>query len=320
MIEGKIFRKLGLATIGVIYLLILVGGIVRATGSGMGCPDWPKCFGMWVPPTSIEQLPANFQTLFGAKLKGEVEFNVTKTWVEYLNRLLGVLSGFFVFGSLIASFSYFKKDKWVTIWSFIAFIGIGFQGWLGSKVVSTELKPVMVSIHMMVAILIVFVLIYAVARSYKGHLEIGFIKESGKLKYLILIAIVLTLSQILLGTQMREAIDKVSKLLGEVQRPLWIENTGQVFITHRTFSWIVLAFNAYLFWLINRNVSKGSIIQTFSKATIAIVVFEIVLGVVLAYAAMLKYAQPLHLTGAVLIAGLQFCNLILVQRKDSIKD
>ena len=80
--------------------LILAGGIVRATGSGMGCPDWPKCFGRWIPPTEFSQLPSNYREIYGAKLKGEVEFNAVKTWIEYANRLLGVLVGFFVFGTI----------------------------------------------------------------------------------------------------------------------------------------------------------------------------------------------------------------------------
>src|SRR5438874_9910638 len=105
------FRRLALLTVIVIYLLILAGGIVRGTGSGMGCPDWPKCFGRWVPPTQVSQLPPNYQKIYGAKLKGEVEFNAVKTWIEYVNRLLGVLSGFFVFATLLASFFYLRRDK-----------------------------------------------------------------------------------------------------------------------------------------------------------------------------------------------------------------
>jgi heme a synthase len=88
-----VFRTFGIISLVSIYLLILAGGIVRSTGSGMGCPDWPKCFGRMIPPTQASELPFNYQEIYKEKLHGQVEFNPTKTWIEYLNRLLGALTG-----------------------------------------------------------------------------------------------------------------------------------------------------------------------------------------------------------------------------------
>ena len=107
------FRRISLITVIAVYFLILVGGIVRSTGSGMGCPDWPKCFGSWVPPTSGNQLPNYYQDIYLAKrveknnrfiaqleslgfhekaseikmisILIEEEFNPIKTWIEYIN-------------------------------------------------------------------------------------------------------------------------------------------------------------------------------------------------------------------------------------------
>ena len=64
---GKGLSRISLITLLAVYVLILVGGIVRSTGSGMGCPDWPKCFGNWVPPISAEELPDNYQEIYAAK-------------------------------------------------------------------------------------------------------------------------------------------------------------------------------------------------------------------------------------------------------------
>ena len=154
MFSTKNFRFWGILTVLSIYLLILVGGIVRSTGAGMGCPDWPKCFGQWIPPTQASEIPANYKDFYANARKQknikiaayldkigfselalrivndesiyiEQDFNATKTWIEYLNRLLGALIGVFVFASLLTSVAYFKTDKRITLLAFSSFILVG---------------------------------------------------------------------------------------------------------------------------------------------------------------------------------------------------
>ncbi len=197
--QGRAFRRVGVITIVAVYVLILVGGVVRSTGAGMGCPDWPKCFGNWVPPTTTAQLPDNYREVYAHKRKQknqrlastleklgfteladkimhdpsiyvEAAFNPVKTWIEYVNRVIGVLIGIFVFLTLVFSVTYFQTDWLIPGLSLLAFVLVGFQGWLGSLVVSTNLLPGMITVHMILAIVIVCLLIYVVARSFRDKL------------------------------------------------------------------------------------------------------------------------------------------------------
>ncbi|MBA4850677.1 heme A synthase [Emticicia sp. BO119] len=311
-----VFRKLGVWTIGAVYVLILVGGIVRATGSGMGCPDWPKCFGSWVPPTDISQLPINYKEIFGAKLKGEVEFNAIKTWTEYINRLVGVLIGFFVFATFITSIrSFWNKDRTIVWLSFLAFILVGFEGWLGSKVVSSELHPVMITLHMLLSVIIVFILLYAVARSYTRVIEVEDIKESSSISFLLTALILVTLGQVLLGTQVREMVDHVANMLGEQARAEWAINLGGKFEMHRWFSFIVLGLHIlFLYRILKSNSQKGLIYQ-FSIGLIILIAIEMVTGLILGYLGLPAYAQPIHLTIAILMLGVQFILYLLLNKE-----
>ncbi|MFD2572281.1 heme A synthase [Spirosoma soli] len=309
------FRSLALLTVIVIYLLILAGGIVRGTGSGMGCPDWPKCFGRWIPPTEASQLPLNYQEIYGAKLKGEVEFNAVKTWIEYVNRLLGVLSGFFVLATVVASISYLKKDKAVFLGSFAAFLLIGLNGWLGSRVVATELAQYMITLHLLLAVLVVFSLIFVLIRSYSFQLE----SASGQLKTaringLLLTALFISLSQVLLGTQVRDALDEVVKRLGQSQRNSWIDNIDWRFYIHRSYSLVVLFVQVVISYRLYKLGVKG-LINTLAKMIVAVTIAEIITGAVMAYFGVPAIAQPIHLLLAVVMIGLQFAVWVIQQPK-----
>src|SRR5687768_16526726 len=98
-----------------VFLVIGAGGVVRMTQSGMGCPDWPKCFGRWVPPTSADQLPPDFEKYLKTQ-DIDHSFNVYHTWIEYINRLLGALLGVFIFIHFIWSFQKFRRTNKQVLW------------------------------------------------------------------------------------------------------------------------------------------------------------------------------------------------------------
>lgn len=306
------FQNLALLTVLIIYLLILAGGIVRGTGSGMGCPDWPKCFGRWIPPTEIGQLPINYQQIYGAKLKGEVEFNAVKTWIEYINRLLGVLAGFFVLATLITSITYWKKDKAVVVGSIAAFLLIGLNGWLGSRVVATELAQYMITLHLLLAILVVFALLFVFIRSSVKGFQVNIpAYKRARLQKLLYLVISLTLVQILLGTQVRDVLDQVVKQFGYANRENWISQLNWTFYVHRSFSLVVLAAHLIIVYQLYKE-SKKDRLSWLPTALLLLVFAEIITGIIMAYLNVPAVAQPIHLILAIGIIGLQFVAILLI--------
>ncbi|OEK05301.1 COX15/CtaA family protein [Roseivirga misakiensis] len=334
--KQRLFRRFTAVTIIAVYLLIAIGGIVRSTGSGMGCPDWPKCFGSWVPPTSVDQLPkdykedyvqqriaknvkfAKYLTALGfddlayqvendPSILEEEDFNAVKTWVEYVNRLIGAVIGLLIFGTFVLSTRYWKKDRPITVLSFIAFVLVGFQGWIGSIVVSTNLLQWMITIHMLLAILIVCLLIYVYFRSKRNDFD-TITDDSSKLKWITIACLTLTLVQIVLGTQVREGIDEIAKIAA---RNEWIENLGLTFLIHRSYSIALLVLHVYLFFLL----SKNHQLKVAMKWLVAIVGIEILSGAIMAYFSVPAFIQPIHLLLGTLIIGVQYYLLLRINHK-----
>lgn len=350
------FRFVGILTVVSVYLLILVGGIVRSTGSGMGCPDWPKCFGQWIPPTEASQLPADYKEIYTAQRVAknqklartlermgfaqvagnifahptqyiETDFNAVKTWIEYLNRLLGALIGIFVFLTVVFALPYWRRDRTIFWLAFGSFLLTGVQGYLGSLVVSTNLLPVMVTIHMALALVIVAMLLYAVdqaqwrvdklnvAVATEG--EVGFalrVKQvpATALQLGLWAALLLTFWQIILGTQVREQIDIVASAAENIARENWVSQLGSTFSIHRTVSAVVLLLNVYVSYELWQLGSAR--LSRLATAMLGVVGLEILAGIVLAYFALPAAVQPIHLTLATMLFGVQFLVLLAVAR------
>ncbi len=296
-------------TLVTLYLLVMIGGIVRATGAGMGCPDWPTCFGSWIPPTDVSQLPDNYKEIYGAELKGEIEFNPVKTWIEYVNRLFGVFTGAWIFLTLLASIPFLRSNrKSIFYLSLAAFLLVGFQGWLGAQVVATELHPVMVTLHMLLAIVIIFVLLFAYAKvSYIDKVNIERLTGSRTaLNRWVITAIIIATVQLILGTQVREAIDMAVVALGYEGRANWVEYSGTIYLVHRSFSILVLLVVGYLYYQLKISTEGRGVMNRLGEFMVAVLVAEILTGIILGYFAMPAVLQPIHLTLAVLLLGIQF--------------
>lgn len=277
------FSKLILVTV---FLVILAGGVVRMTQSGMGCPDWPKCFGRWIPPVSEDQLPPNYKELYAFKYVDK-SFNPYHTWVEYINRMLGALLGLLLLIQFFWSMKFFKTNKKIVWLSLALLLLTGFQGWLGSKVVETNLEVVKVTTHMIVALIIaaLSVTIVHFSSSDKSF------ADNHKLKYISVLALALLIIQIVLGTQVREQIDHISASLNFTQREVWISRLNNIFNIHRTFSIVIAGICLYLFFQYRKYFS----LRSASWIILSTALLNIILGIVMAYFNMPSFAQPLHL-------------------------
>ena len=331
------FRKLVKSTLIAVYVLILVGGVVRSSGSGMGCPDWPKCFGQWKPPSSVEELPkdykefysdyrhkknqrfAKYLSAFGFKetadkilsdesIKEEAEFNPVKTWIEYLNRIVGVIIGFMIFLVLLFSLRYRESRKSITVLSFLSFILVAFQGWIGSFVVSTNLTPWTITLHMFLAMALVALLIYLLHIVSEQSQVI--VKTGGDFltKALLIFCAAVLLLQVLFGTQVREGIDLTASIISD--RENWISALGFEFILHRSFSWVVLVLHVILV----AKLWKMSGVNRFALTVILLILGTILTGAGMAWFAVPPFLQPVHLLLATITFGAQFWLMFQVNK------
>ncbi|RAV30468.1 COX15/CtaA family protein [Sinomicrobium soli] len=330
----KNFRAITKTTLVLVYLVILAGALVRMTGSGMGCPDWPKCFGYYIPPTEESQLlwqagrefkkgqviihdealmvaKSDFTTS-GTYNPGHWDaytrhdyaiFNPMHTWIEYINRLCGALAGMATFLMAIASFAY-RRDKPAVTWlSWLAVFGMGFQAWLGATVVYSVLAPVKITTHMLVALAIVALIIYILHLTRNKETRHPYHR---RLTQLIWAALALTVVQVVLGTQVRQLVDEQVRTVGDAAKNLWLDNGGWWFYVHRSFSVIVLAVNLWIF-AINR---RYGLRYTRVPWILFLLGLEVLTGIAMSYFDFPFGSQSLHLVIASILFGVQFYLLL----------
>ena len=325
VVSGGIFVPLSLATTIATYLLIAVGALVRAAGAGLGCPDWPRCFGSWVPPTDASDLPAGFDIS---------QFNVINTWLEYVNRLIGVVIGLLIFATLIAAWRRHRRQPRIFWPSVAAFLLVGFQGWLGGQVVANELDPNILTLHLIVALIIVGLLLYAhlcarvagqsqtisAAGSDSGPRQLPVML--GRLGWLVA---VLVLLQATLGTRVRGVLQAIEKT--GVPRAEWLPRAWWPDLAHRQLAVIVILACGYLWWACRRE-ARGQTeadggsspvevtrrMTTWARWILILAGVQIASGLGMAYGAVPRSLQVGHLALSSLLIGAISVFLFLTYR------
>jgi protoheme IX farnesyltransferase len=169
------FAKLAIAASIATYALIAVGGLVRATDSGLGCPDWPLCFGAWVPPPDLH------------------------AWIEHSHRLVAALAVGPLVGAvaLVTVFTVRRRDRTLLVAALVAGLLVGVQALLGGQVVIQQLRRELVTAHLAMALTVLAMTIVIAERAATGPLPA---RRAGSLAALIAATTIAVFAQMLLGS------------------------------------------------------------------------------------------------------------------------
>lgn len=303
------------------FLVVLAGSVVRMTGSGMGCPDWPKCFGLLVPPTEVEQVTYHEGETYASGrmllvddrfwvaqkevIAGDFEaerergdwylytkhdyhiFHPLHTWVEFINRLLGALAG--VPALLLLMASAWARELRTTVLALGAVLALGLVAWLGKLVVDGNLLPHSITIHMMGALAIL-----AIDSVIIQRLKGARVRWHRSARWGLFVALVVTLVQILTGTEVRETVDVLlAEGLGRPDLARQLASSQVLYLVHRSGYWVVLL--SHLFWMWRMGpFGQGHVLRA-RNATLALLAAQMTTGLLFAYGAFPAWAQPVHL-------------------------
>jgi len=142
LVSVGFFRRLAFLTAFFAYLQIALGGVVRVSGSGLGCPDWPLCHGRPYPAADIHSI------------------------IEYSHRSVGTITGVLLIGTVALAWVVFRQRRALVAWLATAsLVAIAAEGALGGVVVANELASWLVLVHLGLAMIILGFLIATAAMS-----------------------------------------------------------------------------------------------------------------------------------------------------------
>ncbi|MGE9270239.1 MAG: COX15/CtaA family protein [Verrucomicrobiales bacterium] len=317
------FQKFAAGALVSVLLLIFVGAIVRVTGAGLGCPDWPTCWGCLVPPWKVEQVDLDKIDFEKFQRKAERlgrdassvtpeaildSFTPRHVWTEFINRLCSLPVGFFSVATLIAAFGRPRGQRVVWWTSLVSLILVLVNAAMGARVVYSGLSPGVLTVHMALAMLLMGLLAFTVWRGTDRPSCLP-LREgtSGKVRAWVVVLLLLVVIEGIMGTQIREMTDEMAKAHDGAPRQQWIAELegSALYLAHRSFSWAILVVTL-LAYGVTRRASLGSPGRA-AHVVLGMVLIQMILGVVMAQVHIYAAVQVLHVgLAGVLLTGVVF--------------
>ena len=304
------FQKLAVAALVSVLVLMFVGAIVRVTGSGMGCPDWPTCWGCLIPPTAVEQVDFTKLPIEKFQRKAErmgrdpssiteetlrADFNPRHVWTEFINRLCSLPVGFFSLVTFIAAFWQREKRPLVFWMAFGSLVVVLINAWMGARVVYSGLQPGVLTTHLALAMLLTGMLVYCAWRGTDTPWRVSMAPAPlARLRTAVVILLVSIVAEGVIGAQVREMTDELAKFHRDAPRSSWIaELEGSwKYLFHRSFSWVVFGAALWAWVLTKRHRAGGA--GWVERTVLGIVLAQMLLGVVMSQIHIYSWVQVLH--------------------------
>jgi cytochrome c oxidase assembly protein subunit 15 len=315
--QTKWLQRMAWGALVSVLVLIFVGATVRVTGAGMGCPDWPKCWGQWVPPTAItdvdfkqldiEKFQRKAQRMGRApeSISEEIlrkEFNPQHVWTEFIKRCFSLPVGFFSVGLVVAAVFARQERGKIMLLSLACLILVLINAIMGARVVYSGLAPGVLTLHMALAffliVLLTVVLWIVKGRAWRQDTGAGHQSWLRFGSWALFVAVVV---EGVMGSQIREITDSLSKHQSVV-REEWVPllEAESLYLVHRSFSWVIFLLVVVMGWHLR---SQRCPIHVSGKWVIGLTFLQMLLGVIMSQVHVYGAVQVLHVGAAAIMVS-----------------
>ena len=280
------FRVLAFITVISVGGLVVLGGVVRVTESGLGCPDWPLCYGGFLPPPDLKAI------------------------IEYSHRFVAsALVGPLVLATCIAAWIAYRKQPWLVVPASVALILLFIQSGLGAVTVLQELPPFIVLVHLAVAQAMLATLIVLLVVSFQGPLAGPNTPKSDtrsrRLPSMLLAASVMAYALILTGSYVTAA-GATAACVGWplCHGSLFPDNWPQT--VHMGHRYATLVFGLFIIYALHLAIksARGGSIRWLGLAGSAALLIQIAAGAFVVTLGFTEELRALHLSLATIVWGI----------------